>query len=70
VLHGTQPHTGRLPRVSIRYIVQKDLSDSATLLDQANRELLRPGALARTRVDVDESGSVRSRSNVISGSLG
>src|SRR5262245_49388248 len=70
VLHGTRPHTGRLPRVSIRYIVQKDLSDSATLLDRANRELLRPGALHRTRVDVDESGAVRSRSNLISGSLG
>jgi hypothetical protein len=70
MLHGTQPHTGHLPRISIRYIVQKDPSDSATLLDRANRELLRPGSLPRTRVDVDESGEVRSRSNVISGSLG
>jgi hypothetical protein len=59
-----------MPRVSIRYIAQKDLSDSETLLDRANRGLLRPGALPRTRADVDESGAVRSRSNVISGWIG
>jgi hypothetical protein len=66
MLHGTRLHVGRLPRISIRYIVQKDPSDSDTLLDRANRELLRPGALPRTRVDVDESGAVRDRRNVIS----
>jgi hypothetical protein len=70
MLHGTRAHLGRMPRVSIRYIAQKDLSDSETLLDRANRELLRPGALPRTRADVDESGAVRSRSNVISGWIG
>ncbi len=66
MLHGTRLHVGKLPRISIRYIVQKDLSDSDTLLDRANRELLRPGSLPRTRVDVDESGAVRDRRNVIS----
>ena len=69
MLHGTRAHTGKQPRISIRYIAQKDLSDSDTLLDRANRELLRPGSLHRTRVDVDESGAVRSRRNVISGSV-
>ena len=69
MLHGTRPHVGRLPRISIRYIVQKDPSDSDTLLDRANRELRRPGSLAVTRVDVDESGVVRDRRNAISGAI-
>ena len=66
MLHGTRPHMGSLPRISIRYIAQKDPSDSDTLLDRANRELLRPGSLPVTRVDVDESGVVRDRRNTIS----
>ena len=67
MLHGTRLHTGESPRVSIRYIIQKDSADSGTLLDQVNRELVRPGALPRTRVDVDESGSFLQRTNVIEG---
>ena len=65
VLHGTQLHTGNVPRVSIRYIIQKDLADSDTLIDQTNRELDRSGMLAKTRVDVDEKGAFQSTTNVI-----
>ena len=67
MLHGTRIHTGERPRVSIRYIIQKDPADSETLLDGANRELLRPGSLYRTRVDVDESGVFLQRTNIIDG---
>jgi hypothetical protein len=69
MLHGTRLHVGRLPRISVRYIAQKDLSDSQTLLDRVNRELLRPGSLPVTRVDVDESGVVRDRRNAISSAI-
>jgi ectoine hydroxylase-related dioxygenase (phytanoyl-CoA dioxygenase family) len=67
MLHGTRLHTGTMPRVSIRYIIQKDPADSDTLLDRANREMLRSASLPRTRVDVDESGVFRQRTNVIEG---
>jgi len=30
VLHGTQLRTGNVPRISIRYIIQKDSADSDT----------------------------------------
>lgn len=68
VLHGTQLHTGELPRVSIRYIIQKDSSDSHTLLDQARLGLESSGVLKKTRVDVDASGAYQARTNVIAGS--
>ena len=67
MLHGTRPNLGDRARVSVRYILQKDSADPDTLLDRANAALLGPGSLARTRVDVDESGVFLERKNVIGG---
>lgn len=67
LLHGTRPNTGDRPRVSVRYIIQKDAADPGTLLDRDNARLLGSRSLARTRVDVDESGALVQRRNVISG---
>lgn len=64
LLHGTQPVAESRPRISIRYIIEKDPAVS-TLLDGVNDTLNGPLALESTRVDQDGAAQTILRGNLI-----
>lgn len=64
LLHGTQPVAESRPRISIRYIIEKDPA-VRTFLDSVNDTLQGPLLLEATRVDQDGAAQTIVRGNVI-----
>lgn len=52
-LHGTKPHLHSIPRISLRYLIQK----KSTLLELANRNVRGFHSLKNTRIDIDIKGN-------------
>jgi len=64
-LHGTQKIAAKKPRISLRYIVQKDPKDNQTALDACNQTMVGYQAMQETRVDIDQNGLAILRKNII-----
>ena len=64
LLHGTQPAAESRPRISIRYVIEKDPA-ARTFLDAVNDTLNGPLVLDVTRVDQDQGAQTILRGNVI-----
>ena len=60
-LHGTQPHINSKPRISVRYLIQKQ----TTLIDLANRNSIGYHSLENTRIDLDLKGNNKLKGNSI-----
>lgn len=65
LLHGTQPQSFSLPRVSLRYLIKKNLSSFTDKLSIVNNKLSIGHSLKETRLDLDAEGLAAMRGNKI-----
>jgi hypothetical protein len=63
-LHGTRPHRDSMPRISLRYLLEKG-DDSPALIDRANESIEGALSLAVTRCDLDARGEAIMTGNTI-----
>jgi len=64
-LHGTKPHIDSKPRISVRYLIEKDPTVHDSLIDKLNDTIIGDLALETTRVDLNEKGEATVRQNII-----
>lgn len=68
VLHGTTQVNGHLPRISLRYLIERDYSCTANLpIDIVTQSCLNSSFVSVTRDDLDNTGKSVKSGNIIKG---
>lgn len=65
LLHGTQPHNEKEPRISIRILVEKNSKINNSLIDISNKKIKGNLILDETRNDLDSKGKPKIKRNLI-----